>query len=136
MAALMEAPEDDGTPKVMDVPSNLFDSLYEHRRAAKDRSVTESLYFDRNPMNNSSFHNLLIGEGESQLLYSKSAERDKIALEQFQMISVVGRGTFGKVFLAFLPSSEKYYALKSMRKDVIVDKNSLENINLERLIML
>ena len=52
------------------------------------------------------------------------------------MISVVGRGTFGKVFLAYLPSSEKYYALKSMRKDVIVDKNSLENINLERLIML
>ena len=136
MAALMEAPDDDGTPKVINVPSNDFDSLYEHRRAAKDRSVTESLYFDRNPMNNSSFHNLLIGEGESQLLYSKSSERDKIALEEFQMISVVGRGTFGKVFLAYLPSSEKYYALKSMRKDVIVDKNSLENINLERLIML
>ena len=136
MAALMEAPDDDGTPKVINVPSNDFDSLYEHRRAAKDRSVTESLYFDRNPMNNSSFHNLLIGEGESQLLYSKSSERDKIALEEFQMISIVGRGTFGKVFLAYLPSSEKYYALKSMRKDVIVDKNSLENINLERLIML
>ena len=132
----MEAPDDDGTPKVINVPSNDFDSLYEHRRAAKDRSVTESLYFDRNPMNNSSFHNLLIGEGESQLLYSKSSERDKIALEEFQMISIVGRGTFGKVFLAYLPSSEKYYALKSMRKDVIVDKNSLENINLERLIML
>ena len=83
MAALMEAPDDDGTPKVINVPSNDFDSLYEHRRAAKDRSVTESLYFDRNPMNNSSFHNLLIGEGESQLLYSKSSERDKIALEEF-----------------------------------------------------
>ncbi len=117
--------------------NNVFDSLYEHRRAAKDRStVEESMYFDRNPMNNSSFHGLIIGEGESQLLYSKSSERDKVALEQFQMISVVGRGTFGKVYLAYLPLTDKYYAIKSMRKDVIVDKNSIENINLERLIML
>ena len=52
------------------------------------------------------------------------------------MISVVGRGTFAKVFLVHLPTNQKYYALKSMRKDVIIDKNSLENINLERLIML
>ena len=70
------------------------------------------------------------------LLYSKSGERDRTSLEQFQMISVVGRGTFGKVFLVHLPTTEKFYALKSMRKDVIIDKNSLENINLERLIML
>ena len=52
------------------------------------------------------------------------------------MISVVGRGTFAKVFLVHLPINGKYYALKSMRKDVIIDKNSLENVNLERLIML
>ena len=52
------------------------------------------------------------------------------------MISVVGRGTFAKVFLVHLPSNHKFYALKSMRKDVIIDKNSIENINLERLIML
>lgn len=52
------------------------------------------------------------------------------------MISIVGRGTFGKVMLAHLPTNGKYYALKSMRKDVIMDRNSVENINLERLIML
>ena len=38
--------------------------------------------------------------------------------------------------LAHLPTNGKYYALKSMRKDVIMDRNSVENINLERLIML
>ena len=52
------------------------------------------------------------------------------------MISMVGRGTFAKVFLVYLPVNEKYFALKSMRKDVIIDKNSVENVNLERLIML
>ena len=52
------------------------------------------------------------------------------------MISSVGKGTFGKVFLIYLPQNRKFYAMKSMRKDVILDKNSVENINLERLIML
>jgi len=52
------------------------------------------------------------------------------------VMSVVGRGTFGKVFLVYLNSKEKFYALKSMRKDVIQDRNSVENIKLEKLIML
>ena len=51
------------------------------------------------------------------------------------MISSVGRGTFGKVFLIYSPQNQKFYAMKSMRKDVILDKNSVENINLERMIM-
>ena len=117
-----------------------FNSIYEHRRGAKDRSVnanSELLMFpSRGPMNSSSFQDLLVAPGESQLLFSRSGERDRANLEQFQMISVVGRGTFAKVFLVHLPINQKYYALKSMRKDVIIDKKSLENVNLERLIML
>ena len=133
--------DDDGTPKVQVVEEDDddFNNIYEHRQVAKDRmasTVSTSLWFEKSPLNNSSFNELLVGAGESQLLYSKSSERDRAALEQFQMISVVGRGTFGKVFLVYLHSSEKFYALKSMRKDVIVDKNSFESINLERLIML
>ena len=50
---------------------------------------------------------------------------------------VVGRGTFGKVYLIYLPGTEmKFYALKSIRKDVILDRDSMQSINLERLIML
>ena len=52
------------------------------------------------------------------------------------MISMAGRGTFGKVFLVYSPTNKRYYALKSMRKDVILDKDSVGNIDLERLIML
>ena len=70
------------------------------------------------------------------MLYSKSSERDRSAIERLQVLSVVGRGTFGKVFLVYLNSRGKFYALKSMRKDVIQEKNSVESIKLERLIML
>ena len=41
------------------------------------------------------------------------------------------------MYLVYLPNSEtKFYALKSMRKDVILDRASVQSINLERLIML
>lgn len=41
------------------------------------------------------------------------------------------------MYLVYLPNSEtKFYALKSMRKDVILDRVSVQSINLERLIML
>ena len=119
--------------EVIEDIANIFDDIYEHRRGAKDRSVYASVA-ENHPRNHSSF--LGLEDGESELLYSKTSERDRANLEEFQMISMVGRGTFGKVFLVYLPSIGKYYALKSMRKDVIIDKNSIENINLERLIML
>jgi len=39
---------------------------------------------------------------------------------------VLGKGTFAKVYLVYLPDAEiKFYALKSMRKDVILDRASV-----------
>jgi len=50
---------------------------------------------------------------------------------------VLGKGTFAKVYLVYLPEPEnKLYAMKSMRKDVIIDRASVESIKLEKLIML
>jgi len=39
---------------------------------------------------------------KSKLLYKRSSEREKVLLEEFQFISVLGRGSFGKVFLVYL----------------------------------
>lgn len=63
-----------------------FNSIYEHRKGAKDRSInanSELLGFsnERGPMNNSSFQDLLVQPGESQLLFSRSGERDRANLE-------------------------------------------------------
>jgi serine/threonine protein kinase len=33
---------------------------------------------------------------------------------------VIGRGTFGKVFLAELKANKQLYAIKSIRKDVLI----------------
>jgi len=36
-------------------------------------------------------------------LYCKSSELEKISLEDFQLLNVIGRGNFGKVYLVYLP---------------------------------
>ena len=73
----------------------------------------------------------------SERVYQRSTVGERVILEEFKTLSVLGRGTFAKVYLVYLQNSEtKFYALKSMRKDVILDLASVQSINLERLIML
>ena len=45
--------------------------------------------------------------------------QSSVGFEDFQMIKVLGRGTFGKVFLVRHRETKKIYAMKTIRKDVI-----------------
>lgn len=69
-------------------------------------------------------------------LFCRSSECEKVNLEDFQLMSVIGRGNFGKVYLVYLPQTRQYYAMKSIRKDIVLDNDSVENIKLEKLILL
>lgn len=40
------------------------------------------------------------------------------------------------MYLVYLPLNQQYYAMKSIRKDIVIDSDSLENIKLEKLILL
>jgi len=42
-------------------------------------------------------------------------------LEDFQMIIVLGKGTFGKVFLAEF--NKQLFAIKVIRKDILIEYN-------------
>lgn len=44
-----------------------------------------------------------------------------VKLEDFKLIVVLGRGTFGKVYLAELKQNKQLYAIKSIRKDVLLE---------------
>lgn len=52
------------------------------------------------------------------------------------MIKFISRGTFGSVFLAYLPSQEKYFAIKCINKNDLIEKDLIENVKLEKFIML
>lgn len=45
----------------------------------------------------------------------------KVDLKDFIIKKVIGRGSFGKVFLVEKKGGSEVYAMKSLRKDVILD---------------
>ncbi len=50
-----------------------------------------------------------------------SRKKTEAKLEDFKLITVLGRGTFGKVYLAELIHNKQLYAIKSIRKDVLLE---------------
>jgi novel protein kinase C theta type len=44
----------------------------------------------------------------------------KVELKDFKLLKILGRGAFGKVFLAELSVNKELYAIKSIRKDVLI----------------
>ena len=66
----------------------------------------------------------------------KNKAEKKVDLKDFQIKSVIGRGSFGKVFLVQKIQDGKVYAMKSLRKDVIIDYDQIESTLLEKKILL
>ncbi|KAI5181045.1 hypothetical protein NEOKW01_1286 [Nematocida sp. AWRm80] len=60
----------------------------------------------------------------------KKKETGEISLDEFKFISLIGRGTFGKVFLC--EWKDKKVALKSIKKQTVIEKDSAEFIEIER----
>ena len=50
----------------------------------------------------------------------KTANEKVVAFTDFNFLMVIGRGTFGKVFLAELKGTGQLYAVKSIRKDILI----------------
>jgi len=56
-------------------------------------------------------------------------------LEDFQMLKIVGKGTFGKVFQVIHTRTKKVYAMKCIRKDVVIKNESMDSLKLEKEIL-
>ena len=57
-------------------------------------------------------------------------------MDDFDLIKVIGRGSVGKIYLVEYKTDKKYYAMKSMRKDQLVSEGIVDNILLERNILM
>ena len=81
---------------------------------------------------------------ETGTIFSKHKDIKKVTLNDFKILKVIGRGTFGKVCLVQYKLTKKYYAMKIMRKNVILEngqvtstlleKNILQNLNYQFLV--
>ena len=51
----------------------------------------------------------------------------EVSIEDFTIVRVIGRGSFGKVYLVKKKSDGKVYAMKTLKKDMILRKNQTSN---------
>ena len=63
------------------------------------------------------------------------APKRTISLESFQIIKVIGKGSFGKVFLVRHKARGTMHALKVLKKDYIIRKNQVEHTKTERSVL-
>ena len=72
---------------------------------------------------------------KSLSLYQKDKSVKKVMLDEFKVIKVVGKGSYGRVYLVEMISTGKTYAMKELRKDVLIDTDQIENTRIEKEIM-
>ena len=73
---------------------------------------------------------------QESVLVSKQPQLEAISLDDFVLVSMIGKGSFGRVFLAQLSSTGVQYAMKAIRKDRILENKTLECTKLEMNILM
>lgn len=53
----------------------------------------------------------------------KMSDSESLTIDDFQLLKVVGRGSFGKVYMARKKDTNKIYAVKTLKKDFIIKTN-------------
>jgi len=70
---------------------------------------------------------------EKTMPYNKNIE--SVGLENFEMLKVIGRGSFGKVMQVKKKGENQIYAMKILKKKAIIQRNQLEHTKAERKIL-
>ena len=87
------------------------------------RNVARGLQY-RDPAQDRQAQSAAVGVGPQAML----------SLDNFRMLSVLGRGHFGKVILSQLRSSNQYYAIKALKKGDIIARDEVESLLSEKRI--
>ena len=106
----------------------------QHNHRSNDNDMEE---FDRDGLDIQSLSTM-----EAEFMYDKDDEqvehesvKRKINLDAFNIIKVIGKGSFGKVFLVRYKARGTLHAMKVLKKDHIIKKNQVEHTKTERSVL-
>ena len=63
------------------------------------------------------------GRGDSEVCENLLRPNKKISLSDFELVKVIGRGSFGKVYLVRRNGTDNFYAMKKLAKAVVAKRN-------------
>ncbi|CAH0546529.1 unnamed protein product [Brassicogethes aeneus] len=73
-------------------------------------------------------------ESRRQSQQQAAAASGGMAIDQFRLISVLGRGHFGKVILSQYKNTGEYFAIKALKKGDIISRDEVESLLSEKRI--
>uniref|UniRef100_A0A8C5FJN5 Protein kinase C n=1 Tax=Gadus morhua TaxID=8049 RepID=A0A8C5FJN5_GADMO len=74
-------------------------------------------------------------EDQEPLYAVPRKDHQRFTLDNFVLHKMLGKGSFGKVFLAQLKSTGQYYAMKALKKDVVLMDDDVECTLVERRVL-
>mmetsp|Transcript_642 Transcript_642/g.1042 ORF Transcript_642/g.1042 Transcript_642/m.1042 type:complete len:354 (-) Transcript_642:1142-2203(-) len=63
------------------------------------------------------------------------ARNTQVTMDDFELLKVIGKGTYGKVLLVKKTDTQQYFAMKILKKSFIAHKNQIEHTKTERNIL-
>ena len=72
---------------------------------------------------------------QSNTVFSSHKDVKEVKLDDFKVLKVIGRGSFGKVCLVEYMPTHEIYAMKSLKKDILIEQEQIENTLLEKEIL-